>query len=102
MNLLGEGINRHLYGNFLTIIIYVNSAINDRANIGVKARRYLTYGGEKMDWMKILGYILYAIGIVGGVQGVLKKSVWQSVVAIAVIVVGSFLLGMDKKEKSVS
>ena len=55
-----------------------------------------------MDWMKIMGYIIYAIGIVGGVQGVLKKSVWQSVVAIAVMVVGSVLLGMDKKEKTVS
>ena len=52
-----------------------------------------------MNLMKILGYIIYAIGIVGGCEGVIKKSVSISLVAIVVIVVGSVFLGMEKKGK---
>jgi hypothetical protein len=54
----------------------------------------------EMDWMKIIGYILYAIGIVGGVQQVIKKNILLSMVAIVVIIIGSILLGMkDDKDK---
>ena len=52
-----------------------------------------------MDIVKILGYTIYAIGIVGGCEGVIKKSVSISLVAIVVIVVGSVFLGMEKKGK---
>jgi len=38
------------------------------------------------------GYILYAIGIIGGVEGVVDKSIPISAVAIIVIIIASFLL----------
>lgn len=41
---------------------------------------------------KILGYILYAVGIIGGVEGAVGKSIPISVVALIVIVIGSYLL----------
>ncbi len=52
-----------------------------------------------MDWIKIVGYIIYAIGIVGGVEGVVKKSVPISLVAIGVMVIGSILLGFKNSRK---
>ncbi|MCK5560956.1 MAG: hypothetical protein KAJ51_10200 [Thermoplasmata archaeon] len=55
-----------------------------------------------MDVTKILGYTVYAIGIVGGVQGVFKSSIPISIVAIVVIVVGSVLLGVNTNENPVS
>ena len=55
-----------------------------------------------MDWMKILGFIIYAIGIVGCVEGVFKKSTEISVVALVVVIVGSVLLGFNDKKKSES
>lgn len=42
---------------------------------------------------KVLGYIIYGIGIIGGVEGVIKKSIPISIVAIAVLAAGSYLLG---------
>lgn len=44
---------------------------------------------------KIIGYVLYAVGIIGGVEGAVDKSIPISVVALIVIVIGSYLL--DKK-----
>jgi hypothetical protein len=41
---------------------------------------------------KILGYILYAVGIIGGVEGAVGKSIPISVAALIVIVIGSYLL----------
>lgn len=38
------------------------------------------------------GYILYAIGIIGGVEGAVDKSIPISVVALIVIVIASFML----------
>jgi hypothetical protein len=38
------------------------------------------------------GYIVYAIGIIGGVEGVVGKSIPISVVALIVIVIASFML----------
>jgi hypothetical protein len=54
---------------------------------------------NNLDYLKILGYIIYAIGIVGGVEGVVKKSVSISLVAIGVFIIGSILLGMEKPTK---
>lgn len=46
-----------------------------------------------MNARKIMaGYILYAIGIIGGVEGVVDKSIPISVVAVIVIIIASFLL----------
>ena len=56
-------------------------------------------GSDYLDWIKILGYIIYGIGIVGGVQGVVKRSVPISLIAVGIIIIGSILLGFEKKEK---
>jgi hypothetical protein len=48
-----------------------------------------------MSYEKIMGYVLYAIGIIGGVEGAFDKNIPASVVAIIVIIIGSYLL--DKK-----
>lgn len=47
-----------------------------------------------MNIEKLAGYILYAIGIVGGVEGVTSspKSVPISIVALIVIIIGSYLI----------
>ncbi len=57
-----------------------------------------------MDLMKISGYILYAVGIIGGVEGVvLRGELGRSIsmAAMVVIIIGSILLGWDcgKKRK---
>jgi hypothetical protein len=47
---------------------------------------------------KMLGYILYAIGIIGGVEGATVRNAYNipiSVVALIVIVAGSYFI--DKK-----
>lgn len=47
---------------------------------------------------KMAGYILYAIGIIGGVEGATVRGAYSipiSVVALIVIVAGSYLI--DKK-----
>lgn len=43
---------------------------------------------------KMAGYVLYAVGIIGGVEGVTSdpKSISISVVALIVIIFGSYLL----------
>lgn len=43
---------------------------------------------------KMAGYVLYAIGIIGGVEGVtsVPKSIMISIAALIVIVIGSYLL----------
>lgn len=48
-----------------------------------------------MSYGKIIGYVLYAIGIIGGVETAVDKNIPASVVAIVVIIIGSYLL--DKK-----
>ncbi len=44
---------------------------------------------------KVFGYIIYGIGIIGGVEGVMKKSMPISIAAIAVLAAGSYLLGKE-------
>lgn len=41
---------------------------------------------------KMAGYVLYAIGIIGGVEGAVAKSISISIVALVVVVIGSYLL----------
>lgn len=50
-----------------------------------------------MNIGKILGYILYAVGIVGAVEGITStpKSITISAVAMIVIIVASYLLEKD-------
>ncbi len=48
-----------------------------------------------MGFGRIIGYVLYAIGIIGGVETAINKMIQASVVAIIVIIIGSYLL--DKK-----
>jgi len=38
------------------------------------------------------GYVLYAIGIIGGVEGAVGKSIPISIVALIVIVIASYML----------
>ena len=38
------------------------------------------------------GYVLYAIGIIGGVEGAVDKSIPISIVALIVIVIASYML----------
>ncbi len=49
-----------------------------------------------MNTQKIAGYVLYAIGIIGGVEGATMDrgttAILTSVVALVVIVVGAYLL----------
>ncbi len=47
-----------------------------------------------MNIGKMLGYILYAVGIVGAVEGITSspKSIMISAVAMVVIIVASYLL----------
>jgi len=49
-----------------------------------------------MNTQKIAGYVLYAIGIIGGVEGATMPrgmtAILTSVVALVVIVVGAYLL----------
>lgn len=47
-----------------------------------------------MDVTKIAGYVLYAVGIIGGVEGVTSnpKSIPISAVALVVIVIASYML----------
>lgn len=47
-----------------------------------------------MNIEKLAGYVLYAAGIVGGVEGVTSspKSVPISIVALIVIIIGSYLI----------
>jgi len=49
-----------------------------------------------MDWMKIGGHVIYGIGLIGGVEGVIKASVPISMTAIGVLILGSVLLGIYK------
>ncbi|MDD5473777.1 MAG: hypothetical protein PHU34_06470 [Candidatus Methanoperedens sp.] len=44
---------------------------------------------------KMAGYILYAVGIIGGVEGAVGKSIPISVVSLIVIAAASYLI--DKK-----
>ncbi len=48
-----------------------------------------------MSYGKIIGYVLYAIGIIGGVETAIDKNIPASVVAIIIVIIGSYLL--DKK-----
>ncbi len=52
-----------------------------------------------MSYGKIIGYVLYAIGIIGGVEGATMPrgtlAIEASVVALIIIIIGSILL--DKK-----
>jgi hypothetical protein len=43
---------------------------------------------------KMAGYVLYAVGIIGGVEGITSnpKSIPISLVALIVIIIGSYLL----------
>ena len=50
-----------------------------------------------MDIKKLAGYILYAIGIVGGAEGVIKKSLPISIIAVLVIVGASVLMSLKDK-----
>ncbi|HEY9246611.1 MAG TPA: hypothetical protein VIO11_07190 [Candidatus Methanoperedens sp.] len=48
-----------------------------------------------MNTQKMLGYIVYAIGIIGGVEGATvrgSEGLIISVVALIVIIIGSYLL----------
>jgi glucose uptake protein GlcU len=52
-----------------------------------------------MDTNKMAGYILYAIGIIGGVEAALKTNEWDkttlvmvSIIALIVIAIGAYLL----------
>ena len=47
-----------------------------------------------MNIEKILGYVLYAIGIIGAVEGITStpKSIPISIVALIVIIIASYLL----------
>ncbi len=45
---------------------------------------------------KVLGYIIYGIGIIGGVEGVMKKSIPISIIAIVVLAAGGYLLGREE------
>jgi hypothetical protein len=47
-----------------------------------------------MDFQKIAGHVLYAIGIIGGVEGAVgtPKSIPISVVALIVIIIGAYLI----------
>jgi hypothetical protein len=52
-----------------------------------------------MNTQKMAGHILYAIGIIGGVEAVARTNVWGrellivvSVIAIVVIAIGAYLL----------
>lgn len=47
-----------------------------------------------MNTGKIIGYVLYAIGIVGAVEGISStpKSIPISIVAMIVIIIASYLL----------
>ena len=47
---------------------------------------------------KMVGYILYAVGIIGGVEGAIAprgRSILISVIAMVVIIIASYML--DKK-----
>ncbi len=49
-----------------------------------------------MNTQKIAGYVLYAIGIIGGVEGATMErgttAIITSVIALVVIVIGAYLL----------
>ena len=49
-----------------------------------------------MNSQKFAGYVLYAIGIIGGVEGATMErgttSIITSVIALVVIVIGAYLL----------
>lgn len=47
-----------------------------------------------MNTQKIAGYVLYAIGIIGGVEGAItdRAPIITSVVALIVIVIGAYLI----------
>ncbi len=45
-----------------------------------------------MNNEKILANVLYAVGIIGGMEGVSKASIPISVVALLVIIIASYLL----------
>jgi len=49
-----------------------------------------------MNTQKIAGYVLYAIGIIGGVEGATMErgqtAIITSVIALVVIIIGAYLL----------
>ena len=49
-----------------------------------------------MNTQKIAGYVLYAIGIIGGVEGATMErgttAITTSVIALVIIVIGAYLL----------
>jgi hypothetical protein len=52
-----------------------------------------------MDIMKLLGFIFYAIGIIGGVEGMSKGDGMISIIAIIVIIAGSLLIVLSDENK---
>jgi len=72
------------------IIVFKINAAQKGINV---LKHNQNYKVVNMSAGKIMsGYILYAIGIIGGVEGVVDKSIPISAVAIIVIIIASFLL----------
>ena len=53
----------------------------------------------KIDCMRALGYIVYAVGVVGCVEGVYKASYPISIGGMIVVVIGSILLSIKPKRR---
>lgn len=61
---------------------------------------FITRQGGTMEFtQKMLGYVLYAIGIIGGVEGAtmrvelgMNMAIITSVIALIVIVIGAYLI----------
>ncbi len=49
-----------------------------------------------MNIFRTVGYTLYAIGIDGGAEGVIKASIGISAVSLIIILAGAALLGMKQ------
>lgn len=52
----------------------------------------IRFRGGSMNSGKIIANVLYAVGIIGGMEGVSKASIPISVVALLVIIIASYLL----------
>lgn len=53
-------------------------------------------GLNRLDFPKFLGLLLYAVGIIGGTEGVLKRSASISAVAVLLVLVAAYLLSQEK------
>jgi len=53
----------------------------------------------KIDLMKTVGYVVYAVGIVGCFEGVFRESIPISLAAMIIVIIGSVFLSIKPNSR---